>query len=113
MNGDNKLVHTLIDRLTAKVINQVYRHALLASSNRLLQLPHRTGSDTNSIRRDEIVILTRATLIEISKSVNDQVIDALVSVLDNLSKVELCAIRQFPPALTSFGSSSHPARIPT
>jgi hypothetical protein len=90
MNGDSKLVHTLIDRLTAKVTNQIYRLTLSSSSDNFLQLPFRTGSDTNGIRRDEIVALTRATLIEISKSVIEQVVSALVTVLDHLAKVELC-----------------------
>ncbi|KAI9677299.1 MAG: Ras GTPase activating protein ira2 [Trizodia sp. TS-e1964] len=67
MNGDAKLVQTLINRLTTK-------------------FPHRTGSDTYDIRGDELVILTRATLLEVSKTSIEVVIEALTSLLDDLSK---------------------------
>jgi hypothetical protein len=53
----------------------------------MAQLPHRTGSDISVVRRDELVALTRVSLIEISVSAIEAVVDALIALLDDLSKV--------------------------
>ncbi|CCU74400.1 ras GTPase activator [Blumeria hordei DH14] len=67
MSGDSSLVVTLLDRLTAR-------------------LPHRTGSSLHEFSREEVVILTRATLVSISASSIGVVINTLVQVLEDLSK---------------------------
>ncbi|KAJ5053875.1 uncharacterized protein L3040_000165 [Drepanopeziza brunnea f. sp. 'multigermtubi'] len=67
MNGDSGLVVTLVERLTTR-------------------LPHRTGSPLHDFNRDEVVVLTRGTLIGVSCSCIGTVIDALVQLLEELSK---------------------------
>ncbi|TQS39320.1 hypothetical protein Golomagni_00158 [Golovinomyces magnicellulatus] len=67
ISKESGLVITLLDRLAVK-------------------LPHRTGSSLNDFRRDEIVVLVRATLVGISVSCIDFVICNLVQILEDLSK---------------------------
>ncbi|KAI1004136.1 Neurofibromin [Podosphaera aphanis] len=67
MSGDTGLVVTLLDRLTAR-------------------LPHRTGSPLHEFNREEIIVLTRATLVGISASCISTVIDTFVQILEELSK---------------------------
>ncbi|CZT46168.1 related to NEUROFIBROMIN [Rhynchosporium secalis] len=67
MNGDSGLVFTLVDRLTTR-------------------LPHRTGSPSHDFNRDEIVVLTRGTLIGISASCIGTVVEALTQLLEELSQ---------------------------
>ena len=66
--GDRKLVQTLVERLVTK-------------------LPHRTGADIEDIREDTLVLLTRDTLVEYSRSLIVDVIDAFLPLLDDLHKV--------------------------
>ncbi|KAK2628011.1 hypothetical protein QTJ16_002657 [Diplocarpon rosae] len=77
MNGDSGLVVTLVDRLTTR-------------------LPHRTGSSLHDFNRDEIVVLTRGTLIGISGSCIGIVVDALVQLLEELSR-PFKGIQAHPP----------------
>ncbi|RDW66243.1 hypothetical protein BP6252_09878 [Coleophoma cylindrospora] len=67
MNGDASLVITLVERLTTR-------------------LPHRTGSHSHDLRRDEVVLLTRATLVNVSCSSIGVVVDTLVQLLEELSR---------------------------
>lgn len=67
MNRDAGLVITLVERLTTR-------------------LPHRTGSYSHDLLRDEIVVLTRATLVNISNSCIGDVIDTLVRLLHDLAR---------------------------
>ncbi|KAH8816296.1 hypothetical protein F5884DRAFT_217036 [Xylogone sp. PMI_703] len=67
MNGDSSLVITLVERLTTR-------------------LPHRTGSDSLDLSRDEIALLTRATLLNISHSIIGVVVDTLVQLLEELAR---------------------------
>ncbi|KAI9839685.1 MAG: Ras GTPase activating protein ira2 [Sclerophora amabilis] len=66
MNGAEKIVGILIDRLLAR-------------------LPHRSGVPVNDLRHDEVVILTQNTLTQISKTALGVVFNGLVSVLGALS----------------------------
>ncbi|CAL3962410.1 unnamed protein product [Diplocarpon coronariae] len=77
MNGDSGLVVTLVDRLTTR-------------------LPHRTGSSLHDFNRDEIVVLTRGTLVGISSSCIGVVVDALVQLLEELSR-PFKGIQAHPP----------------
>ncbi|KAG9243047.1 hypothetical protein BJ878DRAFT_481460 [Calycina marina] len=65
--GDSNLVVTLVDRLVTR-------------------LPHRTGSSSHEFRNDEVVVLTRATLISVSTSCIGLVIETLLQLLEGLSK---------------------------
>ncbi|KAH7346669.1 hypothetical protein BKA65DRAFT_282221 [Rhexocercosporidium sp. MPI-PUGE-AT-0058] len=67
MNEDSGLVVTLVDRLTTR-------------------LPHRTGSPLHDFNRDEIVVLTRGTLVGISPSCIGTVVEALTQLLEELSQ---------------------------
>ncbi|KAG4440411.1 hypothetical protein IFR05_004104 [Cadophora sp. M221] len=67
MNGDSGLVVTLVDRLTTR-------------------LPHRTGTPLHDFNRDEIVVLTRGTLIGISAACIGTVVEALTQLLEELSQ---------------------------
>jgi neurofibromin 1 len=51
-----------------------------------LQLPHRTGSPSHDFTRDEVVVLTRATLVGVSTSSVGVVIEALIQLLEELSR---------------------------
>ncbi|KAK6579769.1 hypothetical protein PZA11_008005 [Diplocarpon coronariae] len=81
MNGDSGLVVTLVDRLTTR-------------------LPHRTGSSLHDFNRDEIVVLTRGTLVGISSSCIGVVVDALVQLLEELSR-PFKGIQAHPPHVPS------------
>lgn len=48
-------------------------------------MPHRTGSDASDIHQDELAVLTRATLIRISSSGIEPVIEALLSLLEEIT----------------------------
>ncbi|KAL2265612.1 hypothetical protein VTJ83DRAFT_6712 [Remersonia thermophila] len=67
MNGDAALVGCLVDRLTTR-------------------LPHRTGTPTQDLSQDDIVSITRATLVKISASSIAYVLDALLQLLEDLSR---------------------------
>jgi neurofibromin 1 len=51
------------------------------------QLPNRTGDDLNDVRRDEVVALSRGTMIEMAKSQLDILVAAIVSQLESISRV--------------------------
>ncbi|KAK4119986.1 hypothetical protein N657DRAFT_683989 [Parathielavia appendiculata] len=67
MNGDANLVACLVDRLTTR-------------------LPHRTGTPTQDLSQDDIVSITRSTLIKISASSIGHVLDALLALLEDLRR---------------------------
>jgi neurofibromin 1 len=51
-----------------------------------LQLPHRTGSPSHDFARDEVVVLTRSTLVGVSSACIAVVIEALVQLLEELAR---------------------------
>ncbi|KAL1842978.1 hypothetical protein VTJ49DRAFT_3455 [Mycothermus thermophilus] len=67
MNGDAALVGCLVDRLTTR-------------------LPHRTGTPTQDLSQDDVVSITRATLVKISASSIGYVLDALLHLLEDLAR---------------------------
>ncbi|TAQ89305.1 hypothetical protein B7494_g2379 [Chlorociboria aeruginascens] len=67
MNGDLNLVVSLVDRLTTR-------------------LPHRTGSYSTDLYRDELVVLTRATLVNVSTSTIGVVVETIVRLLEDISR---------------------------
>ncbi|KAH6847998.1 hypothetical protein B0I37DRAFT_155670 [Chaetomium sp. MPI-CAGE-AT-0009] len=67
MNGDAGLVGCLVDRLTTR-------------------LPHRTGTPTQDLSQDDIVSITRASLVKISASSITLILDALLSLLEELAR---------------------------
>ncbi|QSZ35892.1 hypothetical protein DSL72_007014, partial [Monilinia vaccinii-corymbosi] len=67
MSDNSCLVITLVERLITK-------------------LPHRTGADAYDLNRDEIALLSRATLVSISKSSIGVIAEALVHLLEDLAK---------------------------
>ncbi|KAL7276775.1 Ras GTPase activating protein ira2 [Rhizina undulata] len=67
MEADRKLVQTLLERLSAR-------------------LPHKTGDDLSDVRRDEVVAMSRATLIELSKTQIDILIATIVNQLEAISR---------------------------
>ncbi|KAG9237075.1 hypothetical protein BJ875DRAFT_533185 [Amylocarpus encephaloides] len=50
------------------------------------KLPHRTGSPSHEFARDEVVVLTRSTLVGVSKACIGVVLETLVHLLEELSK---------------------------
>jgi len=56
------------------------------SHARLLQLPHRTGAHGDQLYHDEIVAITRATLVKVSASSIVIVLDSLLSLLADLAR---------------------------
>jgi neurofibromin 1 len=85
MNGDSSLVVTLVDRLTTRAS---FPHPAPPPNTDSfpIQLPHRTGSPLHDFNRDEIVVLTRATLVGVSASCIGIVAETLVQLLEELAK---------------------------
>lgn len=50
----------------------------------VLQLPHRTGSHAEDFRQDEIIVITRTSLLKISASSITLVLDSLIRLLEEL-----------------------------
>lgn len=67
MDGDRKLVQTLLERLSSR-------------------LPNRTGDDLNDVRRDDLVALTRGTLIELARSQIDILVECISKQLEIVSR---------------------------
>ncbi|KAI9645192.1 Ras GTPase activating protein ira2 [Ciborinia camelliae] len=67
MSDNSSLVITLVERLITK-------------------LPHRTGADAYDLNRDEIALLSRTTLVNISKTSIAVVAEALVQLLEDLAR---------------------------
>ncbi|KAI0831620.1 GTPase [Hypoxylon sp. FL0890] len=67
MNGDAGLVGCLVERLTTR-------------------LPHRTGTPGQDLQRDDVAVITRATLVKISASSIPAVLESLVSLLEELGR---------------------------
>ncbi|KAK4144136.1 uncharacterized protein C8A04DRAFT_11820 [Dichotomopilus funicola] len=78
MNGDAGLVGCLVERLTNK-------------------LPHRTGAPTQEFSQDEIVCITRATLVKISANSIRLVFDALLALLEDAVRPHGKTINSHPP----------------
>ncbi|KAL2018057.1 hypothetical protein VTK56DRAFT_1323 [Thermocarpiscus australiensis] len=82
MNGDAGLVGCLVERLTTR-------------------LPHRTGTPTQDLSQDDIVSITRATLVKISASSIGVVLDALLSLHEDLARPYKSALAHPPHVLLS------------
>ncbi|KAL0940809.1 GTPase-activator protein for Ras-like GTPase [Colletotrichum truncatum] len=65
MNGDAGLVGCLVDRLATR-------------------LPHRTGTHGQELQQDDVVLITRATLVKISTTAAAFVLDALIALLEDI-----------------------------
>ncbi|KAL2149557.1 hypothetical protein VTH82DRAFT_8208 [Thermothelomyces myriococcoides] len=82
MNGDAGLVGCLVDRLTTR-------------------LPHRTGTPTQDLSQDDIVSITRATLVKISATSINLILDALLGLLEDLIRPYTAASSHPPHVLLS------------
>ncbi|AEO71616.1 uncharacterized protein THITE_2124231 [Thermothielavioides terrestris NRRL 8126] len=82
MKGDAGLVGCLVDRLTTR-------------------LPHRTGTPTQDLSQDDIVSITRATLVKISASSIGLILDALLSLLEDLIRPYKSVLSHPPHVLLS------------
>ncbi|KAL7624760.1 Ras GTPase activating protein ira2 [Parahypoxylon ruwenzoriense] len=67
MNGDAGLIGCLVERLTTR-------------------LPHRTGTPGQDLEHDDVAVITRATLIKISATSIEVVLEPLVSLLEELGR---------------------------
>ncbi|TGZ81752.1 hypothetical protein EX30DRAFT_254963 [Ascodesmis nigricans] len=67
MDGDRKLVHTILERLCTR-------------------LPIRTGDDLSDVRRNEVVAMSRMTLIEAAKMNIENVISCILHQLEIISR---------------------------
>jgi neurofibromin 1 len=67
MNGDAGLVGCLVDRLATR-------------------LPHRTGTDGQNLPHDDILHITRTTLVDLSRTELDAILYTLLSLLEELSR---------------------------
>ncbi|KAI5797697.1 hypothetical protein EDC01DRAFT_36289 [Geopyxis carbonaria] len=67
MSGDRKLVQTLLERLSTR-------------------LPNRTGDDLSDVKRDEVVALSRATMLEMAKFQIDILISSICAQIESISR---------------------------
>ncbi|GAB1313117.1 Ras GTPase activating protein ira2 [Madurella fahalii] len=82
MNGDAGLVGCLVERLTTR-------------------LPHRTGTPTQDLSQDDIVSITRATLVKLSASSIGPILDALLSLHEELARPYKSVLSHPPHVLLS------------
>lgn len=82
MNGDAGLVGCLVERLTSR-------------------LPHRTGTQAQDLPQDEIVVITRATLVNISANTIAPVLDSLFTLLEELGRPYKALVGHPPHILSS------------
>ncbi|KAK3315246.1 hypothetical protein B0H66DRAFT_337826 [Apodospora peruviana] len=82
MNGDAGLVSCLVERLTTR-------------------LPHRTGNPAQDLYQDDIVAITRATLVKISASSITLVLDSLLALLEDLARPYTSVLSHPPHVLLS------------
>ncbi|KAI0403526.1 GTPase [Xylaria palmicola] len=67
MNNDAGLVGSLVERLTSR-------------------LPHRTGTSSSELKHDDIVTITRASIIKLSTTSIALILHSLVSLLEDLAR---------------------------
>ncbi|KAB5585388.1 hypothetical protein GE09DRAFT_24575 [Coniochaeta sp. 2T2.1] len=82
MNGDAGLVSVLVERLTTR-------------------LPHRTGTQAQDLYQDDIVLITRATLVKISAFSLSLVLDSLLSLLEDIAGPYKAVLSHPPHVLLS------------
>ncbi|KAK0635111.1 hypothetical protein B0T17DRAFT_515391 [Bombardia bombarda] len=82
MNGDAGLVGCLVERLTTR-------------------LPHRTGTPAQDLYLDDIVTITRATLVKISAGSIALVLNSLLALLEELSRPYKAVLSHPPHVLLS------------
>lgn len=80
MDGEIRLVSSLVGRLATR-------------------LPYRTGSSTQDLTKDEVFSQTTATLVAISSTCLNSIVDSLLSLLEELLK-EYKDIQTQPPHIT-------------
>lgn len=79
MNADGTLVGCLVERLTTR-------------------LPHRTGTTGQDLAQDDIVLITRSTLLKVSIASINVVLEALMSLLEDLGRpYKASAVTAHPP----------------
>lgn len=64
-------------------------------------MPHRTGTPTQDLSQDDIVSITRATLVKISASSISLILDALLSLLEDLARPHTTVLSHPPHVLLS------------
>jgi neurofibromin 1 len=113
MNGDAGLVSVLVERLTTRVTTSPsilaaltppvgsFHSFMLTSVSLLSQLPHRTGTQAQDLYQDEIVLITRATLVKISAFSLSLVLDSLLSLLEELAGPHKAVLSHPPHVLLS------------
>ncbi|GAP90127.1 putative GTPase-activator protein for Ras-like [Rosellinia necatrix] len=67
MNNDASLVGSLVERLTTR-------------------LPHRTGTPSSELKHDDIVTITRASIVKLSATSIAHILQSLVSLLEDLTR---------------------------
>ncbi len=72
-----------------------------AACCRRRQLPHRTGTSTQDLSQDDIVSITRATLVKISASSISFILDALLSLIEDLARPYKAVLSHPPHVLLS------------
>ncbi|KAK3386913.1 hypothetical protein B0H63DRAFT_468596 [Podospora didyma] len=82
MNGDAGLVGCLVERLTSR-------------------LPHRTGNPAQDLYQDDIVTITRATLVKVSADSIALVLDSLLGLLEDLARPYKAVLSHPPHVLLS------------
>lgn len=65
-------------------MNMPYAFLLADANACLLQLPHRTGTHGQELQQDDIVLITRSTLVKISTTAVAFVLDSLVALLEDI-----------------------------
>ncbi|CEI69991.1 unnamed protein product [Fusarium venenatum] len=93
MNGDASLVGCLVDRLATR-FEDFARVAVpipICSFGRLIsgtsrQLPHRAGTSGQTLQQDDVLQVTRATLVELGNTSIAKVIASLLVLLEDLAR---------------------------
>ncbi|KFA64319.1 hypothetical protein S40285_02937, partial [Stachybotrys chlorohalonatus IBT 40285] len=67
MNGDAGLAACLVDRLATR-------------------LPHRTGTDGQTLLHDDILHITRSTVVNLGKTDIEEILDSLLTLLEDLAR---------------------------
>ncbi|KAG5985336.1 hypothetical protein E4U55_005420 [Claviceps digitariae] len=82
MNSNTVLVSSLVSRIASR-------------------LPYRTGSTDRTFEEDKVVQITRATLVDLSKTALDVVLRSLLGLLEDLSRPFACVAAHPPHVLES------------
>ncbi|RGP66620.1 neurofibromin 1, partial [Fusarium sporotrichioides] len=96
MNGDASLVGCLVDRLATRVSLKIlllwqFPFLPFEAFSRLIsgtyrQLPHRAGTSGQTLQQDDVLQVTRATLVELGNTSIAKVIASLLVLLEDLAR---------------------------